>query len=196
MLAAMPGQAPITYHADLLRYWEARRAGRAMPARRDLEPGDLRTLLPYLTLIDHPDGQFRYRLVGTAVSQELGRDMTGQSVGSYISPPEYAAALMAIYERVFTTARPVFTTGEYRSATRAIHAISRLLLPLSEDGASVNMVVLTRISRFSRSVTAGVDWLKGAPGKVCDVVDVDRIEEVEALSREWERQTSIEYTAA
>ncbi len=167
-----------------------------MPARRDLDPSGLRALLPYLTLIDRPDGQFRFRLVGTAVTQDLGRDMTGSFVGSYVSPPEYAAALVAIYERIFSTACPVFTTGEYRSASRAIHTVSRLILPLSDDGRTVNMVVFTRISRFSRSVSAGVDWLKGAPGKVCDVVDVRSVEEVEALSRDWEQQSSIEYTAA
>lgn len=189
-------RAPISHHHDLFRYWEQQRAGRAMPKRSDLDPAGLRTLLPYLTLIDHPDGQFRYRLVGTIVAQDLGRDLTGSFVGSYVSPPEYAAALMAIYERVFATACPVFTTGEYRSASRAIHTSSRLILPLSDDGESVNMVVFTRISRFSRSVSAGVDWLKGAPGKVCDVVDVRTLAEVEALSRDWERQTSVEYSAA
>jgi hypothetical protein len=167
-----------------------------MPARSDLNPAELRALLPYLTLIDHPDGQFRFRLVGTSVTQDLGRDMTGSFVGSYVSPPEYAAALCAIYERIFATACPVFTTGEYRSASRAIHTISRMILPLSDDGMNVNMVVFTRISRFSRSVSAGVDWLKGAPGKVCDVVDVRSLAEVEALSRDWELQASVEYTAA
>lgn len=189
-------QAPISHHRDLFLYWERLRAGRAMPARSDLNPSDLRALLPYLTLIDHPDGQFRFRLVGTAVTQDLGRDMTGSLVGSYVSPPEYAAALQAIYEHVFSTAHPVFTTGEYRSASRAIHTISRLILPLSDDGKTVNMVVFTRISRFSRNVSAGIDWLKGAPGKVCDVVDVSSLAEIEALCLDWEQQASVEYTAA
>src|SRR5947207_1913335 len=120
----MHAPAPLSYHRDLYHYWEIKRDTRAMPTRSDLDPGDLRCLLPHLTLIDRADDQFRYRLVGTSVTQELGRDLTGSLVGSYVTPPEYAREIRAIYQRIFADGRPLFTTGEYRSQAKTVHAIS------------------------------------------------------------------------
>jgi hypothetical protein len=68
-----------------------------MPARRDLDPGDIPALLPYLMIVDKVDDGFRYRLVGTATAREIGHDPTGSIVGSYAL--ECAAAARAIYER-------------------------------------------------------------------------------------------------
>ena len=192
----MPSRAPISHHLDLYRYWDAKRVSRRMPARRDIEPIEIRHLLPYLILIDLVDGQGRYRLIGTAAAQGLGRDLTGRLVGSYVAPAEFATAMKAAHERVFTTGGPVFATGEYRSTSSSIHGISRLLLPLGENDAAANMVLVTRLARFSSAVAAGTDWLQGEPGKVCDVVDVKSIEEVEAASVKWERQCAAGKTVA
>ena len=91
-----------------------------------------------------------------------------------------------LYELVFTAARPIFTTGEYKAGSCAIHNVSRLMVPLSNDGTNVNMVVFTRIACFNFDVKAGIDWLQGTPGKVCDVVDVDDAEGLEKLCLEWD----------
>src|SRR5258706_10751243 len=95
---------PISHHIDLYRYWLAKRAGRSMPARRDLDPCDIPKLLPYVMIVDNVDDRLRWRLVGTAVAREAGRDLTDSNVGFYDSTPEAAAGARAIYERVFTTA--------------------------------------------------------------------------------------------
>ena len=117
----MPAQAPVSHHLDLYRYWLAKRAGRTMPSRRDLNPGDICQLLPYLTIVDKVDGQLRYRLVGTAAVQQLGHDLTGSFVGSYVGTSESASALRAVSERVFTTAHPVFATGAFKLKSGSIH---------------------------------------------------------------------------
>ena len=75
-----------------------------MPARRDLDPCDIPKLLPYVMIVDNVDDRLRWRLVGTAVAREAGRDLTDSNVGFYDSTPEAAAGARAIYERVFTTA--------------------------------------------------------------------------------------------
>jgi hypothetical protein len=61
----------------------------------------------------------------------------------------------AIYERVFTAARPIFTTGEYKAGSCAIHNVSRLMVPLSNDGTNVNMVVFTRIACLNAAHALG-----------------------------------------
>jgi len=183
----MLSPARVSLHLDLFRHWDAKRSGRIMPARRDINPAEMPNVLPHVTIIDRAEGRFRYRLVGTAVSRDLGSDLTGGWVGDYVSPPEYAAAILAIYERVFDTAGPIFTTGEYRTASGTIQSISRLILPLSDDGTKANMVIFTRVARFNRNLKAGMDWLKGAPGKVCQVIDVGTVEEIEQQCFNWER---------
>jgi hypothetical protein len=180
-------RASISHHLDLHHYWLSKRAGRAMPARSDLNPDDIPALQPYLGIADHVIGQFRYRLFGIAAAQQLGYDLSGNFVGSYVSTPESAAALRAIYERVFATAHPVFATGEYKTKWGAILDISQLILPLSDDGTNVNMVVFTRIARFNFDVTTSIGLLKGAPIKVCDVVDVGAAADIEKRCLDWER---------
>jgi hypothetical protein len=158
-----------------------------MPARSDINPGDIWPLLPYLTIVDKVDGQFRWRLIGTAVAQEFGYDPTGVFVGSYLADPGSAAAARAIYERVFTTAHPVFGAGEFKTLSGTIHHMFLFTLPLSDDGADVNMALSNVIARFNFGVTASADWLKGARAKVRDMVNVDNAAELEERCLDWER---------
>ena len=182
----MPMLAPVSFHLDLYRYWLAKRGNGIMPARGDLEPGDIRLLLPYLTIVHKDNGRLRYRLIGTAVAQQLGRDMTGKFVGSYVAA-DSAHAVRAVSERVFATAHPVFAVGEFKTKSGAIHNISQLLLPLSDDGREVNMTVSTRIARYKRDVRAASDWLKDAPLKIATAIKVDHIEDLERLCSDWEQ---------
>src|SRR5687767_2396106 len=49
--------------ADLLQYWSRARNGREFPARRDLDPADMRPLLGYIALFDvihEPELRFRF----------------------------------------------------------------------------------------------------------------------------------------
>ena len=91
--------------------------------------------------------------------------MTGKFVGSYVAA-DSAGAVRAVSERVFTTAHPAFAVSEFKTKSGAIHNISQLLLPLSDDGREVNMTVSTRIARYKRDVRAASDWLKDAPLKI------------------------------
>src|SRR5262245_27027572 len=104
----MPTQAPISHHLNLYAYWHSKRGARIMPARGDVGAADIPLLLPYLMIIEKDGDQFRYRLVGSAIVQEVGYDATGAAVGSYLVAPEDAAEARSIFRRVFTGACPVF----------------------------------------------------------------------------------------
>ena len=133
----MPTQAPISHHLDLYDYWLGRRGARTMPARPDLNPGDIPSLLPYLMIVEKAGDQFRYRLVGSAIVREVGHDATGSFAGSYFADPKDAAEARAIWERVFTAAHPIFATGEFCFKSGVNHSMSMLELPLSDDGMTV-----------------------------------------------------------
>jgi hypothetical protein len=186
----MPIRAPVPHHLDLYNYWLAKRGSRTMPARSDIDPADIPALLSYLTIIDKAGGQLRYRLFGTAVAREAGRDLTGRFVGCYVSDaPESAAALRAMYERVFTTARPVFASSKFHLKSGAIQSLSYLLLPLSDDGTQVNMIVSTLLARFDFDAEASFNWLKGLPIKVCDMINVCDAADLEKLCLEWDQRS-------
>jgi hypothetical protein len=69
-------------------------------------------------------------------------------------------------------------------------------LPLSDDGATVNMLVYTRIARFSLDVRARIDWLEGGPLKLVGVVEVHGTADLEKLCLDWERHCLTGNTAA
>jgi hypothetical protein len=62
----------------LYRYWQTRREG-ALPLRADIDPAEIKSLLPYVLIVDIHRDPFRvyYRLVGTAVAHFSGLDFTG-----------------------------------------------------------------------------------------------------------------------
>jgi hypothetical protein len=180
----MPFRAPVSYHLDLYRYWLGKRGIHPIPARRDIDPGDIPALLPHIMIIDKVDGQLRWRLVGTGAVRQVGRDPTGSLVGSN-STPETAAAARAVYERVFTTAYPILAVGEFKVMSGAIIKISQLILPLSDDGANVNMAISTIVARFG--VPSGKNWLKEVPLKLGEVAGVVDGEDLEKRCLDWER---------
>lgn len=182
----MPLQAPVSSHLDLYRYWLTKRGARSMPARDDIDPADIPALVPYLTIVDKVDGRLRYRLVGTAAAKQRGCDLTGRLVGSY---PEDATELPSAYENVFATGRPLFVTGEYKSMWGNICKMSQLVLPLSDDGANVNMVFFVRIARFNVEARGESGHLEGVPLRMCDAVSVAGAEDIERLCIDWERRS-------
>jgi len=62
----------------LYRYWLSRR-GDTLPTRADIDPAEIKSLLPYVMIVDIHRDPFRiyYRLVGTAVAHFSGVDFTG-----------------------------------------------------------------------------------------------------------------------
>jgi hypothetical protein len=187
-LYGMATDAPISHHLSLYRYWLSKRGSRLMPARHDLSPGDIPALLPFLIIVGKTGSQLHYRLIGTAVVQAIGYDATGTAVGSYFISSGDAVETRAIFERVFTAARPVFSTGEFIFRSGAQLNMSLLTLPLSDDGAAVNMTVSSLATLCNTSLVAKRGWLKGLPITVCDVLDVGSAEELGRLCREWEQR--------
>ncbi|MGA7324061.1 MAG: PAS domain-containing protein [Rhodomicrobium sp.] len=185
--------APILFHLDLYRYWLGKCRGRLMPARSDINAPEIPALLPYLSIVDRVDGRLRYRLAGTAIAQQVGYDPTGTFVGYYIAyDPKSSEALEAVGERVFATRRPTFLAGQYQLKQRATHSFSALVLPLSEDGANVNMLLFIRIARFNLDAKASKGWLDGTPLQLTYVGDVHDAADLEKQCLNWERGSLID----
>jgi len=68
---------------ELFDYWTEKRGTRAAPSRTDIEPADIRTLLPNVFICDlASDGQLNFRLAGTALCALHGRELKGSAFAS------------------------------------------------------------------------------------------------------------------
>lgn len=132
----------------LLDYWLRIRGDRRMPGRADIRPDEIdASLLPHVGLIDvigHGD-RFRYRLVGTAMNRLYARNYTGQYVDA-AKAPEYASVLVDEYRACAREAAIRAFTAVQRYAGGFTRRSDRLLLPLSADGVSVDMILFSTMA--------------------------------------------------
>ena len=124
------------------RYWEEKRRGRSMPSRADIDPLELRKYLPGIILIDVVDDARRYvyRLVGTREVAMRGKDPTGQSMIEGFFAASLEAAL-AIPDKVVATKAPLFLHRDFTAPDGRLGYEDLIMLPLSEDGERVTMIM-------------------------------------------------------
>lgn len=152
-------------------YWQAKRGTRPMPARRDIDPFELRSVLPYLMLTDvEPGPRFRYRLFGTAVVEAFGLDATGRYVDD-VMIGRYKEFLLGLYRDILAMKKPIYSTSIYGTSRDAKMWTQRLMLPLSSDGEAVDMVLACQV------------FLHGSPLKTLTVrLAQDKAEPIDNLS--------------
>ncbi|MDY0884947.1 PAS domain-containing protein [Dongia soli] len=130
-------------------YWREKAGQRSMPSRADIDPVDLKSHLPGISLVDVvPDARrFVYRLVGTYQVAQRGADPTGRSVleAYYAADREET---VGIYEYVVRTKRPFCYSGPYNAPDGLIEDEDIVFLPLSDNGRDVNMVLVYAHSRI------------------------------------------------
>lgn len=158
-------------HRRLYEYWLAKRAGRRMPARADVEPLELGDILGDFGLIDvepRDPPRFRYRLIGTNMVEFFGRDFTGETVEQSKSG-NYARKLLELYRECAQLGTPVYWEGVFEYQNRTHWRVKRLLLPLSSDGRTVDMIL------FSTTFAPRHGKRRRHPGQTADAI-VDMIE--------------------
>lgn len=134
--------APPGVIAEFLDYWEAKRGGRALPARRDLDPVEFPRLLPVVTLADiEPDPfRVRYRLAGTMVVETAGMEITGRYLDE-IAPPHILDDYHAIFRRCCEGFAPCYASANWEFTADRRGRYEFGAFPLSSDGARVDMVL-------------------------------------------------------
>jgi hypothetical protein len=136
---------------ELHAYWQRIAAGRRMPSRKDFDPVAIPRLLPHLMLVDvQPGVRYRYRLIGTENVLEHGVDATGRYVDEVVPGLEYKEHVLKLYGECVRERRPVYSESEFLSPVgfRTERLLKVLFLPLSEDGETVNMVLVIQIFAF------------------------------------------------
>ena len=127
---------------ELYDYWSRIRGSRAMPTRREVDPSQVRHLLPMLFMVDVADTipQSRFRLFGTALTIAYGSDLTGRTLDEVFLGRE-RDAVFERYRQVVDTGIPVVSEHKFRSSRGALVHFERLLLPLSDEPPKVELLL-------------------------------------------------------
>lgn len=121
-------------------YWDSRRAGRAMPARADIDPTDFAWALGAVSLMERQgDGDYLFRVDATTTAELFAIDMTGRLLSLYPDAP-VRSMMQATLDAVVAARAPMLVYRDF-IFNRMPRRYELLLLPLSSDGAAVDMVL-------------------------------------------------------
>ena len=149
---------PLVYDTDIERHATASEIGAMLAAYRahaerdgraplaDLRAALSRTMEPHLEIVAPCKAGYRFLRVGAAIVAACDRDLTGQCLTE--APAAIARPLAALFDRVVTEGRPLFTVQ------RALHAHKvrvwdRLVLPCRDEAGADRLLValLPRVRR-------------------------------------------------
>ena len=125
----------------LFRYWQARRIGRSLPRRSDIDVLDLKACLGHLVVIEVGEEatSLTYRLFGTRIGAVLGFDPTGFDLmqGGLAEDD----AMLRPYRAAARLRAPVYCVNRM-SSPRWDGRWERLVLPLSRDDRAVTQLLI------------------------------------------------------
>jgi hypothetical protein len=129
----------------LRSYWERKRGARAMPARSDVSPADLKEHLGWVMILDVLPGarDFRYRLIGTLVTQYFSADATGRTVLEAFAPngEAVAKAVNSVFRKCARDKVIMRTAGNANWLSAGMEEFEAIYLPLSDDGEAVTHIL-------------------------------------------------------
>jgi hypothetical protein len=133
---------------EALQTWRRLCGDRFAPTRPEIRPTEFRRLLGRLALIEvRPDqvgdARYYYRLMGTRLAVHDACDLTGKPLSAH-PRAEQRAVVRAALDAAVATRGPVYREDPLPAGgKRRTHA--RLVLPLSNDGATVTHLLLARV---------------------------------------------------
>ncbi len=121
-------------------YWASKKGDRKAPSRADIRPEEIVPLLPSVYLVDVEGTRFRLRLVGTEIVLEYGAEITGKYLDE-IDLDAVRSAILGEYDTARRECLPQYHTWNYHKDDGRFLRYSRLILPLSSDGQTVDKML-------------------------------------------------------
>ncbi|WP_050980002.1 PAS domain-containing protein [Sinorhizobium sojae] len=162
---------------ELFRYWNATRGDRNLPRRDEIAPGDIRSLLPDVFILQRrPDGTIRFRLAGTRICTLFGGELRDQPFSALWQEAE-GAEIDEVAGRVMAECSPMLLTAFCRTAAGETLDLELLLAPLaSADGK--NDRLLGALSPLTRP-----QWLRMSPITALITTDLRVLPPLSDMSR-------------
>lgn len=129
----------IKYQHVFYDYWLKVRGDRLMPCRNDISPHDIVPILPMIMMFDYDKecDDFTIRLSGTSCSEMIG-EYKGQKLTSLEFYDEVADRLRWCVKNK----KPYYLKSTLETINKKHINYSSIVLPLSEDGKNVNIIIL------------------------------------------------------
>ena len=126
---------------QLYAYWDRVRNGRVAPRRFEIEPAKIAALLPE-TFIAECAGMlgYRFRLAGTKICEQFGRELRGADLLSLWDTDD-RDAVASLLRNVFTDAAVGHFVFCAYSRTNRQASFELVLLPLIHTGEAINRVL-------------------------------------------------------
>jgi hypothetical protein len=130
----------------LYAYWLEKKGARIAPRRADILPEEILELLPWVFLVEIVGERLRFRLAGTAVSEEYGGKLTGMYFDE-IDLDHVSAQVISHYHTAARDIVAVVNQWRYTKNDGRELEYERVILPLSSNGETVDMFLCAAIGR-------------------------------------------------
>jgi len=141
-MAFNPAHLPDTKLRRLYDYWRSLARDGRVPSRRDIDPIDIPELLPNVFLLDviGDADDFVFRLAGSQVEEAFSMALRGRSI-TEIQRAAGTPIPVAQHVEVARGGGPRYREGSVLVSGRDHWRTQRLLLPLSSDGFTVDVLL-------------------------------------------------------
>ncbi len=149
------GMAELGMRSELViqgyRYWDRSRRGRSCPDRQEIDPlVDIPNLTPHIILFDvrRDPLDFRFRLVGSAVRQNLSRDYVGRWFSEFANY-DATGSIWPRHKLVDETGRPMLQRPTYVGPHNDFIYVENVLMPLTvkQPGWGMQMMFIDFIRK-------------------------------------------------
>jgi hypothetical protein len=129
--------------AALLRYWQRLRGDRPLPHPSEVEPAELKAVLPHLMMVGISYAPFRaqYRLVGTEIARFAKFDFTGRYADALKFQNDETQDWTVYYRQVADAGKPGFGVTHWTVEGGLRRWIEFIICPLSSDGNTVDRCI-------------------------------------------------------
>jgi len=142
-------EAPFNPQTELVRkgytYWKSMCHGNRFPARTDIDPTEVPTLLSGITLVDVEAGKdaprFRFRLMGDFPVIIAGGNHTGAYFDELPALREDPFSVIDVYMRVLEKRQPHYWRRDFVNPHKSFRQYESLVCPLSGDGENIDMFI-------------------------------------------------------
>jgi hypothetical protein len=136
-------EVPSTRARRMHQYWLDKKGERAMPARSDIDPSEIKDLLPNVILsrLEYEPFRVLYKLIGTRAVENAGIDYSGRYLDEIDFVSEFGTDWHAIYRAIATDKVPVFGLCQIKFTDGVMKPYVCAMFPLSSDGARVDQVL-------------------------------------------------------
>ena len=142
---------------EIYAYWDALRGHRDMPARSQIEPASIRSILADLFILERTQrGDIRFRLAGTRICALFARELRGSTFDA-LWRGEQTGRVADIAAGVMAQKAPVVLAAKAMAGTSETLATEVVMLPLRSPDGNVDRIIgaLVPLSR--------PHWLEATP---------------------------------